>query len=124
MKIVLASERKDCARYEKIAKRVLQGAALALGVDKAAVEVHIVGDRHMKKNVLAYPAPRHFPRPDLKGYGDLGDIYINPLYIKRQGEDFKRMLIHGFLHLLGYDHTTKHDTLAMEKKEKELTGME
>ncbi len=91
-----------------------------LTLGKVAVEVHIVADAFMKKNVLAYPAPPDFPRPDLAGYRDLGDLYINPLYIKRQGEDFTHMLIHGFLHLLGYDHMKKHDTLAMEKKEKEI----
>lgn len=98
----------------------MRRAASFLKLGAVAVEVHIVADSFMKKNVLAYPASSDFPRPDLEGYRDMGEIYINPFYIKRQGEDFTFMLIHGFLHLLGYDHTEKHDTLAMEKKEKEL----
>lgn len=120
MKIIITAARADCASYEKIAENVLRRAALFLKLGKVAVEVHIVTDAFMEKNVLAYPAPRDFPRPDLAGYRDVGDLYINPSHIKRQGEDFTVMLIHGFLHLLGYDHAEKHDTLAMEKKEKEI----
>ncbi len=77
------------------------------------VEVYIVGDAFMKKNVLAFPAPKNFPRPDLpKGVKPLGEIYLNP--------GSEKMLIHGFLHLLGYDHQKKSDRMEMEKKEKQL----
>lgn len=83
---------------------------------KCVVEVHLVGDSVMQKNVLSYEAPKHFPRPDVSGKA-LGEIYLNPKYISEHGEDFDLMLVHGFLHLLGYDHATERDRMKMEKRE-------
>jgi len=85
------------------------------------LEIFIVGNKLMPKNVLSFPADQKFPRPDLK-QKPLGEIYLNPSYIKQQGEDFDYMLIHGFLHLLGYDHIRKSDRIVMEQKEIELLG--
>jgi ssRNA-specific RNase YbeY (16S rRNA maturation enzyme) len=70
-------------------------------------------------NVISLPAVVNFPRPDL-GVSSLGEIYLNPDYIKRRGEDLNYMIIHGFLHLLGYDHKRTNDRIKMEKEEKRL----
>jgi len=82
-------------------------------------EIYLVGEHFMHKNVLAFPAPKEFPRPDLNARA-LGEIYLNPKYIKEHKEDLKYMLVHGFLHTLGYDHKKNSDKLNMEKKETEL----
>lgn len=87
--------------------------------EKSSVEVHVVDNSVMKKNVLSYEAPKHFPRPDVSGKA-LGEIYVNPEYISAHGEDFDLMLVHGFLHLLGYDHAKERDRMKMEKKEDAL----
>lgn len=124
------------ARYKAMARgaeRIAEKAGKALGLTDAHCEVYIVDDarmealalevrhaRHTGINVLAFPAVQGFPRPDLGDMRDGGEIYINPGYIKKKKEDFSFMLIHGLLHLAGYDHNGKHDTLAMEAKEKEL----
>ena len=58
----------------------------------------------------------------------LGDIYISVEMVHRQSleysHSFKRELyflaIHGFLHLLGYDHIEKDDEEIMFKKQKEI----
>ena len=58
----------------------------------------------------------------------LGDIYISIDRARSQaveyGHSFKRELsflaIHGFLHLLGYDHMTKEDEEVMFKKQEEV----
>ncbi len=59
----------------------------------------------------------------------LGDIVINLHQAKRQAkehgltfnEELKRLLIHGLLHLIGYDHERGwDDEKKMKKKEKEL----
>lgn len=84
-----------------------------------SLELFIVGDDLMPKNVLAFPADNAFPRPDLTK-PNLGEILLNPSYITTHDEDFDYMLIHGFLHLLGYDHIKKNDRMKMEKKEYEL----
>lgn len=57
---------------------------------------------------FAYPLPK-------KGKMLLGDILICPKYAARQAkqasvpldEELKRLLIHGLLHLAGYDHVIK-----------------
>jgi len=58
----------------------------------------------------------------------LGDIVISPTQARRDAkkrgisyeEELKFLLIHGFLHLLGYDHEiSRKEELRMQKKEKE-----
>lgn len=60
---------------------------------------------------------------------EVGDIFISVPQIKRQAktwgvtpkEEFVRMLVHGLLHALGYDHMTKAEALIMfPKQEKYL----
>jgi len=59
----------------------------------------------------------------------LGDIVINLPEAKRQAtehnlalyEELKRLIIHGLLHLVGYDHEKdRHQKNKMESKEKKL----
>lgn len=104
-------------------KPAIRKTALKLGrflrIKRASVEILLVGDGFMKKNVLSFPAPRRFPRPDTKNRA-LGEIYLNPAYIRKNGEDLTYMLTHGLLHLLGYDHKKKNDIIRMENKERKL----
>lgn len=117
LQIVLTAEKKF-GRYASRARAMLRflGALVAY---PATVEVHLVGKSVMQKNVLSYVAPKGFARPDVLGK-PLGEIYVNPAYIASHGEDFDLMLVHGFLHLLGYDHMNKRDRMKMEKKEARL----
>ena len=108
------------ADYASRLKRVLMLMASHIGITNAHVEAYIAGNSFMAKNVLAYPAPDNFPRPDLLLHRDLGELYINPEYIASHHEDFTFMAVHAFLHLLGYDHHGKHDTVKMEAKEHEV----
>jgi len=66
----------------------------------------------------------------LEGVRVLGDIYISldraKIQAKEYGHSLKRELaflaVHGFYHLLGYDHMTKEDEKIMfEKQERVLT---
>ncbi|MDE2001655.1 MAG: rRNA maturation RNase YbeY [Patescibacteria group bacterium] len=65
-------------------------------------------------NVLSFQAPLHFPTDTL------GEIYLDPKYIEKKGEDLVFMLAHGVLHILGYDHIRERDRMKMERKEKQL----
>lgn len=122
MKKLVVSLNEKFALEEKIAKEVLKKIEnfFTGQLKNKYVEVYLIGNTFMHKNVLSFPAPKDFPRPDLKGYENLGEIYLNPYYIKENNEDLIFMLIHGFLHLLGYDHKIKKDQLLMEQKEKEI----
>jgi len=101
-----------------IIRETIETAARVMGVENAWCEVYVVGDAFMRKNVLSYPASADFPRPDLEATRDLGEIYLNPGYIAAHGEDLRFMAVHGFLHVLGYDHEEERDILAMEEKER------
>ena len=62
---------------------------------------------------------------------ELGDIVIAPEYVARQAHDFgttsadetRLMLVHGLLHLLGYDHMEEHDASIMQRIEDKVLQM-
>jgi len=58
-------------------------------------------------------------RPDLNKKF-LGEIFLAPDFIKRKKEDILYILIHGFLHLIGYVHSEKKNSIIMENKEREI----
>ena len=59
---------------------------------------------------------------------ELGDIVLAPAYIERQAkgfgttpaDEFRLLLVHGMLHLLGYDHLEDDEAEVMEAREDEL----
>jgi len=59
---------------------------------------------------------------------NLGDIMISPGYVERQAsdqdgtfeEELELMIVHGMLHLLGYDHQLDGDAEVMAAREQEL----
>lgn len=65
-------------------------------------------------NVLSFVTPLNFP------IDALGEIYLDPKYIEKKNEDIIFMMLHGVLHILGYDHERNSDRIVMEKKEKQL----
>ena len=97
-------------------RRWIDGAARRLGLPRAEVSVRFCGDalcrrynreffdRDRPTDVIAWPS------------GDrryLGDILVNLAQARRQArrlglpfrEELHRLVVHGFLHLNGYDHT-------------------
>lgn len=70
-------------------------------------------------NVLSFPEPAHFPHPEMKKRY-LGEIYLNRDILKRSPERAKALLLHGVLHLLGYDHKKKADIIKMEFLENKI----
>ena len=118
-------------------RRVLSGAAGALGGLRREVSVYFCGDRRMaglnrrwrRRNgptdVLAFPSGETDAR-------FLGDIVISVPYARRQarrrGEspsrELDRLLLHGYLHLLGYDHETDNGEMdALEAKLRRRLGI-
>ncbi|MEK7608076.1 MAG: rRNA maturation RNAse YbeY [Patescibacteria group bacterium] len=70
-------------------------------------------------DVLAFPEPKGFVSPERREKM-LGEIYINKKATGTSRHVFAKLLIHGFLHLLGYRHMVKHDTMRMKRAEKNL----
>jgi len=77
-------------------------------------------------NVLAFPAGlESLPGLPAKECGLLGDLVICAPVIEREAraqgkavpDHWAHMLVHGFLHLLGYDHRTSDEAETMESLE-------
>lgn len=77
-------------------------------------------------NVLSFPSD--LPPEVQAELNELGDIVICAEVIEREAKEQEKrleahwahMVIHGALHLLGYDHITDKDAATMEKLEIEL----
>jgi len=99
----------------KIAHRALE----VLGLSKVELSIVLVSDAQIKRLNKLY---RHKDKPTdvlsfpigekVNGWLILGDIVISVDTAKRQAqelgysleEELKRLLVHGLVHLLGYDH--------------------
>jgi probable rRNA maturation factor len=76
-------------------------------------------------NVLSFPAPKNLSHG---GVAILGDIVIAYETLKRESDDEDReflhhlshLTVHGYLHLLGYDHQTGAEAATMEALESEI----
>jgi probable rRNA maturation factor len=99
----------------KIAHRALE----VLGLNKVELSIALVSDAQIKRlnklyrnkdkptDVLSFPIGEK-----VNGWLILGDIVISVDTAKRQAkelgysleEELKRLLVHGLVHLLGYDH--------------------
>jgi probable rRNA maturation factor len=99
----------------KIAHRALE----VLGLNRAELSIVLVSDAQIKRlnklyrnkdkptDVLSFPI-----REKVEDWLILGDIVISVDTAKRQAkelgysleEELKRLLVHGLVHLLGYDH--------------------
>ncbi len=120
--IVVTVLDKKSAKHKRSISAAAKILAKELGQEKKYLEIFIVGNKELYKNVLSFTADQAFPRPDLKEPA-LGELYINPTYIKEHGEDLMHMLVHGILHLLGHDHESSRDRMKMEKQEDDLLAL-
>jgi probable rRNA maturation factor len=143
--VFLADEQDDPLEVEPL-RRLVRSVLLREGVpDRSDVTVMFVGndqmaeynrrflDREGPTDVLAFPLvnlhPGSYPEP---GAADpplnIGDVVIAPEFVRHQAEELgvsfddelALMVVHGLLHLLGYDHMTDEDAEAMEAKERRL----
>jgi len=111
--------------------RLSQKMLKMLGVRAATLDIILLDNKSIAKlkarfikkktepNVLSFPEPAHFPHPETKKKY-LGEIYLNRDILKRSPERAKALLLHGVLHLLGYDHIKKVDMVEMEALEARL----
>ncbi len=126
-KVKIFSSEKRFKKNEKLIKETLQEAFQKFGLENVFVEVYLVDNYFIRKlnkvfrkknkstNILTFPA-FNFPRPDEK-LKFLGEIFLAPDFIRKKKQDLKSLVIHGFLHLLGYTHKRKNDRIKMERLE-------
>lgn len=120
----LVGEEDLKGRIKKSTERVLS----FLGLDNVYLEISLVDGRKMRglnrrfrnkdrsTSILSFSVEESFyPK---KRY--LGDLVIDPGYIKKHGQNAEDLVVHGLLHLLGYTHKKKGDKIMMETKEEEV----
>ena len=121
-------------RFKKL-ERGVEGAAsfflTSIGEHGMLLEVYLIGnprirvlnrlhrDKDYPTNVLAFEAPKNFPDSD-SDLSRLGEVYLNVPYISNHREDLNYLLLHGILHLLGFNHENKSDRMSMEEVEQKL----
>lgn len=98
--------------------------SLLLGDDTQIASLnHDFRGKHGPTNVLSFPPA---PLEGVEGADFLGDIALAAetiaLEAKNQGKSFEdhavHLAVHGFLHLLGYDHENPLEAEAMEARER------
>lgn len=108
-------------------------AVLGSAASGREVSVLLVGERRSRTlnaryrgrdrstNVLSFPAPAVSAR----SAGSLGDLVICPAVLRAEARDQRKpvrahwahMVVHGLLHLLGYDHQRDREAQRMERRE-------
>lgn len=118
-------------------KKTTQRILKLLRQDRAELSLALVGDQEIRKlnaryrkkdqptDVLSFPLEGDLPA----GQKLLGDVVISVEQAEKQarkrgtklGEEIEDLLIHGILHLLGYDHERSDaEAKAMRKMEKKI----
>lgn len=106
---------KNAGISQRRVKKTVEAVLRHVKFPHASVAVHLVGDTRMRTlNRTARGIDRStdvlsFPMEERE---DWGDIFLSIPYLRRQAkrfgvsfeEELHRMLIHGVLHLAGFDH--------------------
>jgi probable rRNA maturation factor len=118
-----------------VVRRAIAEAAAMLSTPRAELAIVLTDDSAIRQlnrawrgvaaatNVLSFPTPRGTGQPTL-----IGDIVLAYETIEREARaDDKpfahhvaHLCVHGYLHLLGYDHVQDADADAMEQVEREV----
>jgi probable rRNA maturation factor len=127
---VFAVQKKYILEIRKISA-LARKIFLLLGKNGYSADIYLIGDLEMKRinrtyrkkdkvtNVLSFCEPNDFIGAPSK-YKYLGEIYLSMDFIKENQQDLRLMVVHGMLHLLGYDHETAKDRVKMERKERSI----
>ncbi|MBU1895363.1 rRNA maturation RNase YbeY [Patescibacteria group bacterium] len=130
MEINIYSSVKKRFFSEKKTKEIVEFCLKKLKFDKVEIGIHLVGESRIRSlnrvyrgvdmitDVLSFDTGEGHLGDEGK---DLGDIFICPIQVCRQAkifevgekQEFVRMLVHGILHLVGYDHKKKDEAQKM-----------
>lgn len=138
---------KENEEFIKLTEKVLSKAFEVEKIDKINLYINVIltNPENIRKtnkkyrnidketDVLSFPMFEKDEIEDLKVNGNeiedtLGDIMISVQRVEEQakeyGHSFERefsyMLVHGFYHLMGYDHIEECDRIVMREKEEKV----
>lgn len=145
MNVFVADEQEetvDVAGVRSLAALVLEKercppesevSVILVGEDEMAGYNQRFLDRPGATDVISLPIEELVPGrpPGARSDGPpplLGDVILSPSYIRRQAselgadfdDEFALMVVHGVLHLLGYDHGAERDAGRMEDRERAI----
>jgi probable rRNA maturation factor len=121
--------------------KLIEICRIAAGVEKklsGSVEVMIVSSQAMRRLNAKWRGVNHdtdvlsfaWRETSQKSIGPLGEVYLSPAKIKQQARDFSvkeseelaRVLTHGLLHLVGYDHIKAQAAGKMFKRQEKIVS--
>ena len=138
---------KENEEFIKLTEKVLSKAFEVEKIDKLNLYINVIltNPENIRKtnkkyrnidketDVLSFPMFEKDEIEDLKVNGNeiedtLGDIMISVQRVEEQAKDyghsfereFSYMLVHGFYHLMGYDHIEECDRIVMREKEEKV----
>ena len=118
-------------RIQTLAQKILAAA----GAPEAELSLDLVGDRRIRRLNRQYRGRDHptdvlaFPMRNVVGPASplLGDVVICPAVAAGQspdlGTELRLLLVHGILHLLGYDHDEDEERRAMWARQERYSGV-
>lgn len=136
--IVSLIEAADSANLERAAQQAL----ISVGQPEAQATILLTDDARIQElnrryadvdaptDVLSFSTwegdPRFVTAPEMAAY--LGDIVISVPYAARQAAagghtldaELRLLVVHGMLHLLGYDHATSDEETVMWEKQRSI----
>ena len=136
---VIANELVRLAEVVMIAEGLDAGTGVSITlVDEEAMA--LLNREHMGKagptDVLSFPIEDAVPGvpPHKTADGppvEIGDVVIAPSVVRSNADrdavvfedEMALMVVHGILHLLGWDHVADADAVAMERREEELLSL-
>jgi probable rRNA maturation factor len=134
--VLVQSDRwKGCGGARSLARRAIREAAVMLSTPRAELAIVLTDDSAIRSlnrtwrgvdaatNVLSFPARRPAGDPPL-----IGDVVLAYETIAAESRAEKKpfahhvahLAVHGFLHLLGYDHLRSDDAETMEQLERAI----
>ena len=149
--VVIDEPRWEAAGLVAISARAAEATLRHLEIDPGAYEIAVLGcddtrisalnadfrDKSQATNVLSWPSddraadvPGTRPAPPCDMDAELGDIAISydtcvaeaAAQGKSLADHTTHLMVHGVLHLLGYDHIRDEDATLMETTEVQILG--
>ena len=144
LNVVFVDEQKEPSTELTVRNEEIVGLATAVldeeGLSDRLIEVNIyfvdeesianLNAQHMNQigptDVLAFPLDDPKKSDNHDEFLLLGDVVICPKVADRQATnhsyeaEISLLLIHGILHLLGYDHAKEDEKLIMEKRQQDI----
>jgi probable rRNA maturation factor len=112
-------------RLDQVAAAIIKGENLPASCSVNVILCSDAAIRRLNREYLGKDRPTDVMAFTLKDAGLLGEVYISlerarvqaPRFGLTYNQEVVRLLVHGAVHLLGYDHETAVEKALMEKRE-------